>query len=215
MEIIDQAIYLNLDKRTDRREHMETQLKNIGFAPDKITRYSAIYNPLNGLGCLKSHLEALKLAKSMCYKAVWIFEDDFAFTVDKETVEYNLRQLMFKKPQADVALAGYIHKQPPLPPLKVTIFPNLFRVIESQTASSYIVFGHYFDKLIDLFEDAYLQLELTGEHWHYANDQVWKLLQVKDVWYCFTPSLGQQRPDKRDNSANASSESFVCYADQG
>jgi GR25 family glycosyltransferase involved in LPS biosynthesis len=214
MEKIDHFIYINLDKRTDRKEHMEEEFTKLGIPPEKITRFPAYYNPHNGIGCMKSHLEALKLARSMNYKNIWILEDDFTFTVSKDTVQYNLQQMFFKTPRADVTLASYIHKQPPFPPLFISIFPNLYRVVESQTASSYIVFQHYYDKLIDLFEDAYKQLEMTGEHWRYANDQVWKLLQVKDVWYCFTPSLGQQRADIRDNSADATNK-VIQYSDQG
>jgi glycosyl transferase, family 25 len=214
MEKIDHFIYINLDKRTDRKIHMEEEFVKLGIPPEKVTRFPAFYNPLNGLGCMKSHLEALKLARANNYKNVWIFEDDFTFTASPRDIENNLQQLFFKNPKADVALASYIHKQAPFPPLHITVFPNLYRVVESQTASSYIVFQHYYDKLIDLFEDAYIQLEHTGEHWHYANDQVWKLLQVKDIWYCFTPSLGKQRADARDNSADAT-DRVIQYGDQG
>ena len=214
MDKIDHFIYINLDKRTDRKTHMEEEFEKLGIPPEKITRFPAFYNPLNGLGCMKSHLEALKLAREKGYKNTWIFEDDFTFTVSLKEVEDNLRQLFMKSPKADVALASYIHKQPPFPALYLTLFPNIYRVVESQTASSYIVFQHYYDKLIDLFEDAYVQLELTGEHWRYANDQVWKLLQVKDVWYCFMPSLGKQRADARDNSADAT-DRVIDYSDQG
>jgi hypothetical protein len=203
MEKIDHFIYINLEKRPDRKELMEQEFEKLGIPPEKRTRFPAIYNPLNGLGCMKSHIEALKLARANNYKNIWIFEDDFTFTVSPKELQESLRQLFFKTPKADVALASYIHKQAPFPPLHISIFPNLYRVVESQTASSYIVFQHYYDKLIDLFEDAYIQLELTGEHWRYANDQVWKLLQVRDVWYCFTPSFGKQRADARDNSSDA------------
>ena len=214
MDKIDHFIYINLDKRTDRKAHMEQEFAKLSISPEKITRISAHYNPTNGIGCMQSHIDALKLARSMNYKNVWIFEDDFTFTASKQIVEENLQQLFFKTPKVDVALASYIHKQPPFPPLHISVFPNIYRVVESQTASSYLVYQHYYTKLIDLFEDAFIQLQMTGEHWNYANDQVWKLLQVKDIWYCFTPSLGKQRPDARDNSSDAN-ERIIQYTDQG
>ena len=214
MDKIEHFIYINLDKRTDRKEHMEQEFANLSITPEKITRISAHYNPTNGIGCMQSHIDALKLARSKNYKNVWIFEDDFTFTASKQIVEENLQQLFFKTPKVDVALASYIHKQPPFPPLHISVFPNIYRVVESQTASSYLVCQHYYNKLIDLFEDAFVQLQMTGEHWNYANDQVWKLLQVKDIWYCFTPSLGKQRPDARDNSSDAN-ERIIQYTDQG
>lgn len=214
MDKIDHFIYINLDKRADRKAHMEQEFTNLSIPPEKITRISAHYNPTNGIGCMQSHIDALKLARSNNYKNVWIFEDDFTFTASKQMVEENLQQLFFKTPKVDVALASYIHKQPPLPPLHISVFPNIYRVVESQTASSYLIYQHYYTKLIDLFEDAFVQLQMTGEHWNYANDQVWKLLQVKDIWYCFTPSLGKQRPDARDNSSDAN-ERIIQYTDQG
>jgi hypothetical protein len=216
MEIIDQLIYINLDKRPDRREAIESEFSRMGFPPSKITRIPAVSNPTNGIGCHQSHIAALKEMRDRGYKTAWIFEDDFQFTATQQQLESSLKQLFSKKPAVDVALCAYIHKQTPIPPLATVAakFPNIYRVVESQTASSYIVRDHYVKQLIDLFEDALIQLEQTGAHWLYANDQVWKLLQRRDVWYCITPSVGQQRADVRDNSDNAP-QYAVCYSDQG
>ena len=56
----------------------------------------------------------------------------------------------------------------------------LLKVREAPTASAYIVKDHYFDVLINLYEEAVQLLGQTGEHWNYANDQCWKSLQRKD-----------------------------------
>ena len=214
MNQIDHLVYINLDKRPDRRLLMEQELAKLSIPNDKITRFAAIYNPLNGLGCMRSHLEVLKMAKEKQWKNVWIMEDDFTFTADQEYVESALQQLFTKTPAYDAAMFAYIHKQNPIPPLNKQKFPNVWRIMESQTGSSYLVAQHYYDTLIHLFEDAYHQLLYTGAHWLYANDQVWKLLQPKDTWYCISPSLGKQRAEVRDNSAEHGGK-VIEYTDQG
>ena len=214
MENIAKIIYINLDKRPDRREAMEQEFVKMGIPLEMVTRFPAVYNPLNGLGCLRSHLEVLKLAKEKQYENVWIMEDDFTFTVDMEYVDKTLKQLFTKNPPFESAMFAYIHKQDPIPPIDKVKYPNIFRIVESQTASSYLVKQHFYDNLINLFEDAYHQLLHTGAHWLYANDQVWKLYQRNHVWYCVSPSFGKQRPEIRDNSAEHGGK-MIEYTDQG
>jgi hypothetical protein len=76
----------------------------------------------------------------------------------------------------------------------------LSKVFEANNASAYIINGAYLDALIELYERALPLLEQTGEHWNYANDQVWKVLQRKDNWLCFNPRLGKQRSGYSDNA---------------
>ena len=78
--------------------------------------------------------------------------------------------------------------------------PFLEHVLYSQTASGYIVNGHYIQELIDLYEYTLLLLEETHMHWVYANDQIWKTLQEKDNWYAFKRRLGKQRSGYSDNT---------------
>ena len=74
---IDKIFYINLDKRTDRKEEIENELKRMDLTAE---RYPAIYTPNSGIvGCGYSHLNVLKLAKERGYKNVLIFEDDCIF----------------------------------------------------------------------------------------------------------------------------------------
>ena len=84
-ENIDKIFYINLDKRTDRREEIEQELSNYELNAE---RYAGIYTPHSGIvGCGYSHLNVLKLAKERGYKNVLILEDDFQFVVSKEEFE--------------------------------------------------------------------------------------------------------------------------------
>jgi hypothetical protein len=78
--------------------------------------------------------------------------------------------------------------------------PHLLRVYDAQTASAYIVSASYLPTLIELYDVAIPLLERTREHWKYANDQAWKVLQYTDGWYCTKTRIGKQRDGYSDNA---------------
>ena len=74
---IEKIFFINLDKRTDRREEIENELKKMELTAE---RYSAISTPESGIvGCGYSHLNVLKMAREQNVKNVLILEDDFEF----------------------------------------------------------------------------------------------------------------------------------------
>ncbi len=77
---------------------------------------------------------------------------------------------------------------------------RLLRVVEAQTASGYIVWHTMYDRLIELYEWAMQELERTGRHWDFANDQIWKALQGEgSQWFVMKRRLGKQRAGYSDN----------------
>lgn len=201
---IDKIIYINLEHRNDRKEQIESELNNMCV---KYERYNAIYTPGNGpVGCALSHLNVLKLAKERNYKNVLIIEDDFTFLVDKNTFENILKKLFSSSisNKFDVCMLGYNLIR--YSELEEPLGSFLYKIVEAQTASAYIVNQHYYDKLIELFEYASKQLSLTRIHWIYSIDQIWKPLQLSDNWYCFNERIGKQRASFSDNS-----EKWVDY----
>lgn len=198
-ENIDRIIFINLDKRTDRLEIICDEFKKFNLE-DKVERFPAIYHQ-GAVGCAKSHLAVLKLAKERKYKNVLILEDDFYFVVSKEEFESNLKLFFENVKEYDVCLFSYN-----LNKTESCKFPFLLKLLDCQTASGYLVNQHYYDTLINLYEKAIPLLESTGQHWIYANDQIWKQLQPIDNWYCFTTRLGKQRAGFSDNS-----QTYVDY----
>lgn len=196
-EHIDKIIYINLDKREDRYKEINEELERMDLV-NISERFSAIevLPPMGILGCGKSHLAVLKLAKERGYKHVLILEDDFQFLVDCQEFRARLTRLFQEHPQFDVCFLtcaldeGHIIEETPF----------LSKVVFASTASAYIVQAHYLDALIGLYEWAMPELENTCAHWIYANDQVWRDLQKQDHWICFTDRLGQQRPGFSDNT---------------
>ncbi len=197
---INKIIYINLDKRTDRKEQIEKELNSFNL---QYTRYSAIHHNSGIVGCGYSHLNVLKIAKEENLKNVLILEDDFTFLVSKEEFENELDKFFkFVGDDYDVCMISYnLNEGKSIPNIDF-----LGSIISAQTASGYIVNNRYFDKLIELYEKYIPILESTGQHWIYANDQIWKTLQKQDKWYYFIKRIGKQRSGYSDNT-----QSYVDY----
>jgi glycosyl transferase family 25 len=191
---IDHIFYINLDKRTDRKEEIEGELNKMELSYE---RFPAIYNKIGIAGCGYSHLEVLKTARDRGYKNVLIFEDDFMFLIEKDEFEDYLKRFFETVDNKfDVCFLSYnTHQFRETPEL-----PFMKRVSDCQTASGYIVNQHYYSKIIELYEHAIPLLEQTDHHWLYANDIVWKKLQVDDTWLCFEKRIGRQRDGYSDNT---------------
>jgi glycosyl transferase family 25 len=190
---IDKIIYINLNKRTDRKEQIEKQLNDYGL---NYERFEAIETPNFGiLGCGLSHLAVLKIAKERNYENILILEDDFTFLVSKEEFQNQLTEFFKLKLDYDTCFLSYNLKK--YEELDNTI---VNKIVENWTASGYIVHNRYYEKLINLYEYAMPLLEKTKAHWIYANDQIWKELQQKDNWYYFIKRIGKQTDGYSDNA---------------
>ena len=189
----EKIIYINLNKRIDRRVENENELNNYNLHYD---RFEAIETRDFGiLGCGKSHLSVLKIAREKGYKNILILEDDFMFIVSKEELEQELTNFFNMNINYDVCMLSYNSDT-----LENTQYNNVLCIKDAQSASGYIVNNKYYDTLINLYEEAMPLLEYTRMHWIYANDQIWKKLQLKDNWYCLSKRIGKQRSGYSDNA---------------
>ena len=73
------------------------------------------------------------------------------------------------------------------------------KVISAQSAHSYLVSKHYYEKLLNNYKESFQK--------KIAIDQYWKILQPSDNWYCIKPSMMIQRPSFSDIE-----NKFVDYA---
>ena len=192
---LDKIFYINLDKRMDRRDQIEHELKEYNLY-DNAERFQAIHTPDQGiLGCTMSHLAVIKLAKERNYNQVLILEDDFYFVISKEEFENELTTFFERNIPYDVCMISYKINES-----KQTEYPFLTKVIDAQTGSGYIIHQSFYDTLIKVFEDAIEPLRETQQHWIYANDQIWKTIQPNSKWYALTTRCGRQRDGFSDNS---------------
>lgn len=191
---IDQIFYINLDKRTDRREEIENELNRLEL---QYERFPAIEHSLGIAGCGLSHMTVLKIAKERGYKNVLIFEDDFAFWVSKNEFQEKIDLLFSVNPGFDVCMFTYSHEIVE----DISDVTCLKKVKFASNAACYLVNNHYYDAIINLYEHNMPLLIQTEAHWKYSNDQIWRELQEKDNWYCSSQIMGQQR-DGFSNCAN-------------
>ncbi len=184
--LLPKVLYINLDRRKDRRQHIEAELERLGLTP-VAERIEAIPKEFGILGCGLSHLAALKLARESGWERVLILEDDFQAEVEPAAFWEALKGFMDTR-GADfdvVMLAHHITASEPAD-------ERVVRVLAAQTASAYLVNHSAYDRLIELYEHAMPELARTAEHWTWANDQVWKRIQPQMRWFAFKPRLGRQ-----------------------
>jgi len=187
---IKHAFYINLLSRPDRKQHVESQLKNIGINAE---RFNAIKMPNGAIGCSMSHLKIIETAKANDWDHVLIVEDDILFTNPNLFVQQFNKFLSNHKDFDVVLIAGNN-----LPPY-LTIDDSCVQVSRCQTTTGYLVQKHYYDILIKNYKDGILFL-MKEPHNHilYAIDKYWFNLQVIHKWYLITPLSVTQREDYSD-----------------
>jgi glycosyl transferase family 25 len=188
---IKHALYINLQHRVDRKQHVERQLASIGLT--NFERFDAIKMKFGPLGCGLSHLNCLTLAKENNWDHVLICEDDIQFL---NPLQFTQQLNMFFKNvhDWDVILLGGNN-------IKEYTVTNDYSVKVSwcQTTTGYIVKQSYYDKLIDNFSTSTKKLALEPyNHGTYAIDQYWTKLQCVDNWFLITPLTVVQRDDYSD-----------------
>lgn len=206
MEFIDKIVFINLSKRKDRLQEIHEEFEKYHFPKEKILRFEAIETPHFGLiGCGKSHIEVLKMAKENHWKNVLILEDDFHIVVSKEEFYESLSYFFSNidsKHLWDVLMFAYNIKDPGNYVKPFENDDHIGKIGYAQTASAYLVNQHYYDTLIDNLIVANEELSKTGRHWDFANDVYWKILQEKDTWLYFKNRLSIQRASYSDNGNN-------------
>lgn len=197
MENIDKVVYINLDRRTDRRKEIEEELERLGVPEEKRLRFPAIASPWGWVGCTRSHYEVVKMAKEAGWSHVWILEDDWMATVTPEEFHTSIAKLM--SPTAPVwdvlMISSYVQASEEVPDCAL-----VRRGFNIQTASSYIVKVAFYERLLENLGEAVRGAEAGGNHWDWINDQYWKRLQAdrNTRWLYFSPALGKQRPSYSD-----------------
>ena len=187
------GFYINLDHRTDRKQHIEHQLEQIRMNHN-ITRLNAIKNANGRIGCSLSHLKCLQMAKEAKLECVMILEDDILCLLPETFIENANSFFLNKKNKWDVLLLAGNN----LPPFKTNDGVSI-RVSHCQTTTGYIVKQHYYDTLISNIKEGISKLMKEPEnHYYYAIDKYWLHLQKQDRWMLLIPIIVVQKPDYSD-----------------
>jgi hypothetical protein len=147
----DKIFLINLDSRPDRLEKVMIQLRELGVE-ELIERFSAI-SPPNGdgrLGCLLSHIEIIKISKSLNLKNVLVLEDD-VFFINVDTIIESVNQL--KNRNWALFYIGYnshvpLHK----------VDKNLLKIEKCYSAHAIAYNSIIFDHVINEFENSKIKI---------------------------------------------------------
>ena len=162
------VLCINLRSRIDRLEKVSNQFKKMQL---KFERFDAIYNSYGALGCTKSHIECIKLAKQRNYDFCMICEDDLEFKVSPKNFEKIVHNFL-KQEIPILILAGNTD------PNNISNYNNFFyRTTNTQTTTAYIIKKPYYDTLLDNFLYSEKNLSEKGNSQQFALDVTWKELQ--------------------------------------
>jgi glycosyl transferase, family 25 len=189
---IKNIFYINLEHRTDRKEHVEKELLKIGVRSAQ--RFNAIKMENGAIGCSMSHLRILQDAQKNNLDHILIVEDDITF-LDPELFKNQINKF-FKthKNNWDVVLLAGNN----MPPYK-NIDDTCIQVSRCQTTTGYIVNGHYIKTLLQNVKIGLTHLiNKPTEHAKYAIDKYWFILQPLYKWYLIVPLTVVQREDYSD-----------------
>lgn len=192
MELLKHTLYINLDYRTDRLEHVQEELDKIGIK-ESAERFPAVKMEKGNVGCTLSHIKCIDLAKSRGWPYVFICEDDITFT-DPGRFLSSLREFSQSVCEWNMVIIGG-NNCPPFQP----ITDCYARVFNIQTTTGYIVNSNYYDILLNNFKEGLSKLMREPEKKkQYSLDIYWKTLQSMGLWFLITPPTVIQYYDYSD-----------------
>ena len=191
LEDITHAFYINLEYRVDRKEHVETELRNVGI---KAQRFNAIKMENGAIGCSMSHLKILQDALKNNWDHILIVEDDITF-LDPVLFKTQINKF-FELHENDwdvILLAG--NNMPPYENIDETCI----QVSRCQTTTGYLVNGSYIKVLVNNVKMGLTNLlNYPDRAKQFAIDKFWFILQQTCKWYLIIPLTVVQRNDYSD-----------------
>ena len=194
---------INLKHRYDRKKECILELKKINILNTENIFFDAKYDDKNGgKVCALIHAMAISTYLYESEKEfLLILEDDFHITDEKlflELINYSIINSNW-----NVMLLSHNYDIP----ISNTNNPNILRVINSQTASAYLVGRLYAAKLVEIFFRSSVLLGLydnlnppnkdLAKH-YFSLDILWKSLQIDDVFLASYPPSVIQRESYSD-----------------
>ena len=185
------GLYINLDERIDRLNHIEKLKKKYDFFKD-IERFKA-YKNKNGLaGCGFSHIKCLEKMMKTDEEYFLIIEDDLVILNDNNFIKFqdDLKNILDKEwdvivltPRGDRDKS--YTKYDPI---------NFSKITNNQTTTGYIVKKYFAPKLIEIIKFGLNNLLRGGDPNKYAIDQVWKQLQPQNIFLYYHNIFAGQLP---------------------
>jgi glycosyl transferase family 25 len=192
-----ETFVISLSTQGDRRARTLMNLEGLKFNPALIRVVNAEYTASNGaVGCARSHANALcNFLLNSDADYCLVIEDDFECSDAKRFNNSINRLQQFERPWDVILLASNVAV-----PLEIYDGPDLYKVVNAQTTSSYLVRRKFAPELIKLFFDSAELLADSGgmlsnptANYLFAIDMRWKELQPKSKFLAFLPQISFQR----------------------
>ena len=147
---IKNILYINLERRVDRKQQVENELRKIGL--QQFQRFNAVKLKYGALGCSISHLKCLEIAKINEWDHVLICEDDICF-LNPDLFVNQLNGFLSTVSTWDVILLGGNN-------MREYQITNKYsaKVSWCQTTTGYIVKREYYDTLINNYKESIAKL---------------------------------------------------------
>lgn len=174
---LPKIFYINLDKRTDKRDYMEKILEGYDYE-----RVSAIEDERGYIGCVKSHILCLRLAKARRYKSVIILEDDFMFHKNN-----NFKNMKIPNYNFDILLLSNIIKSSS----NINSDKDFKRVLKAEWTSGYFINENFYDSLISVFKESLEALMIKYCRSNYL-DVYWEKIFKDSLILTHTNEFGGQ-----------------------
>lgn len=198
---VDRIFVINADDRPDRYDGVLRELAVARAPLDRITRISARRPRTTGsarvdgqIGCVSSHLDALRTAREAGHSNTLVLEDDFSFTSDLESHLDDLEAFHRRRYDYLVCLLA-TSKYGVIEPMDDLVSKSLQPCTNT---GGYLVSRQGIERLIPLWEDALRNLEATKDVEKYAIDISWSVLQSSGKFLVFRRKLGFQAASMSD-----------------
>jgi GR25 family glycosyltransferase involved in LPS biosynthesis len=181
-------VVINLDKRTDRLNHISEEMGRLKLDFIRLSATENLTNP--AIGCIDSHCRALEDFLKTDNDIAFICEDDAKFRCQRADIDHYL--IEFISAPADVLCFGFYAAQ-------MTEYTSLFnKSNDIQNRVSYVVKREAAKELIAIWRKLYILLCTNGHvqnkhNWYfeaynalpiknrasdiYRGDQAWKICQ--------------------------------------
>jgi GR25 family glycosyltransferase involved in LPS biosynthesis len=202
MDLLENTLFINLDHRTDRLEHVLNEFKKMDINAQRV---NAIKMNNGAIGCTFSHIKCIELAKTRGWEQVFICEDDITF-LNPELLKKNI-ELFYENDNImwDVLIIGGNN----VPPYQ-QLYEYCARVFRNQTTTGYIVKKEYYDTLLANFKESAANLLRNPENKReFALDIYWNRLQLQDFWYMITPPTVTQYENYSDIEEKTTNYDFL------
>lgn len=183
--MIDAVYWLNLEKRKDRREHMEANVIPYLGVPSEIVHRVEAIDATNedtpskrAAGCSLTHLKIWDMAESRKQKTILVLEDDFVFVREPKEFHLLTKRLFEELPNFKMCNIAFNSSRP----IALKENKGFYKTTNLQTTSGYIAKVDFLSSMSPTIMEATKRLQNNESQSLNAIDMVWKRFQHDSGW---------------------------------